>query len=114
LDKVLLTKEQAEAIESALVLNSRNYIVDWKTKNLFTGKREPLNNMELDTLIRALYVGYELEPSPEEKLAKIFHEAKDFYKKHMVGPSGSFHAGQLEGIVITLDLFNIQVKGVNC
>jgi hypothetical protein len=120
LDKVVLTKEQAGALESAKRTQRDNgydlsEISAWKAKEeLFAGDEEPLNHISLETLNIALYLGYEVEPSPEDKLAKIYKEAQFFYKKHIANSSGSYHAGQLEGIQIALDLFNIRVKGVNC
>jgi hypothetical protein len=114
--KVLLTKEQAEALDSA-VKSSRGFneeIIKWKVNELFSDEEAPLNHLQLDTLIQALYIGFEVEPSPEEKITKIYKEAQGFYKKYIAEASGSFHAGQLEGIRITLDLFNHKVKGVNC
>jgi hypothetical protein len=115
--KVVLTKEQANAIEigvNAYVGGKENFIKMHITDGFWSGAQESLNGMPLDILIRALYVGYEIEPSPEEKIIKIYQEAQVFYKKNIAEASGSFHAGQLDGIRITLDLFNLNVKGVNC
>jgi hypothetical protein len=111
---VLLTKEQAEALEFAKAKVKKEDIVRWHVDHIWTDEEKPLRGLSLDTLITALYVGYEIEPSPEEKITKIYKEAQDFYKKYIAEASGSFHAGQLEGIRITLDLFNHKIKGVNC
>ncbi|OLS39101.1 hypothetical protein [Bacillus sp. MRMR6] len=115
--KVVLTKEQAEAIEywlNTYTGGKEELIKIQITDAEWVDECESLNAITLDTLIRALYVGFEIEPSPEEKMVQIYKDAQRFYKKYIAEASGTFHAGQLEGIQITLDLFNIKIKGVNC
>lgn len=44
-----------------------------------------IKNIPLDTLIRALYIGYEVEPTPEEKVADILAQLDDMandYRYH--------------------------------
>jgi hypothetical protein len=62
--------------------------------------------MSVDTLIRALYVGYEIEPSPEEKI-------NNWYQNLTNITSGTYADGVKEGIRGTLDFLNIKLKGVN-
>jgi hypothetical protein len=78
---------------------------------LWDGDRAPLNELDLDTVCRALYVGYEVEDGPEEKILKQYQEQNEFKSKF---PKTEYHDGHLDGIRITLDVFNIQVKGINC
>jgi hypothetical protein len=79
-EKVKITKEQAEAIEHLLntpfcdkYKNNPECIISTHANNKanrnnwWIGKSTPLNDMTLDTLIRALYIGYEVEKSNEEK-----------------------------------------------
>ncbi|MFS0776221.1 hypothetical protein ABC255_09460 [Neobacillus sp. 3P2-tot-E-2] len=105
--KAVLTKEQAEALESALDLQgcSKADVVEWHAKNLWDGKREALNGMSLDILIRALYVGYELEKSLEEKVRELFETYN--------GAAFSYNAGIRKGIIQTLELLGKKIKGVN-
>lgn len=114
--KITLTKDQSEALESALDLQGCNKanVVEWHATNLWDGKRKALNGMPLDTLIRALYVGYEVEPSPDEKIAQKYKELQGLYTIRMCESNGGFYAGKLEGIRFTLDTLNVKVKGVNC
>ncbi|MDF2854248.1 MAG: hypothetical protein K0Q87_99 [Neobacillus sp.] len=112
--KVILTREQAKALEVARKKVTDEDIVRWHVDHIWTDDEKPLRALSLNALCSALYVGFDVEPSPEEKISKIYKEAQFFYKKYISESSGSFHAGQLEGIKITLDLFNIKITGVNC
>jgi hypothetical protein len=107
--KVVLTNEQAEALESALDLQGSNLanVVEWHATNLWDGKRKALNGLQLDTLIRALYVGYEVEPSRDEKLRAL-------YMEHKVPNGPGYHLGVLCGIQEVLNIYGIKVRGVNC
>lgn len=105
MNKVLLSKEQAAALESAK--NGCNFdkaaIVRWHADDLWEGDRAALNKLELDALCTALYVGYEVEPGPEEK---VFH----FYVQVM---KFGGH-GQADVIKQTLNLLGKEIKGINC
>jgi hypothetical protein len=63
----ILTQDQSDALESALVCScdNKSSIIAWKVENLFSGDEEALNHVELDNLIRALYIGFEIEQPPE-------------------------------------------------
>lgn len=112
--KAFLTKEQAAALESALRSSQehgsdKSTIIAWKVQEIFSGDEAPLNEVDLDTFIRALYVGYEIEKSSEEKLA-------DIYKNHKGRPSikPAWNEGVTKGIELTLKTLNIKVPGINC
>jgi len=113
MEKVMLSKEEAAALESALEVNGgdKASVVHWHAQNLWDGKRQVLNDQDLDLIIRALYVGYEIEPGPEEKLKSHYVEQAAFKKKY---PNAEYHSGHMDGIRVTLDLFNIQIQGINC
>src|SRR5690625_4301046 len=65
--KVVLTQEQANAIEAFRILEQNNkQILKYNfhklpeiDKDTFA---EPINEMDFDTLVKALYIGYEVEP----------------------------------------------------
>jgi hypothetical protein len=100
MNKVLLTKEQAEALESALEINGgdRAGVSQWHAQNIWTGKQEPLGDLDLETVNVALYVGYEIEKGPAEKVY-------DYYLNNIErGPV-------IENV---LNLLNIKIKGINC
>src|SRR5690625_3495325 len=64
MNKVKLTNDQAKAIEKLkggkFYINA--YPVEYKVKHSFKGKLEALNSLTTDEFIRALYIGYEVEP----------------------------------------------------
>lgn len=94
--KVILTKEQAEAIEWALnesdiYMNNPDGLLSYSA---FAGRQQdeefkfkyelkPINDMKISQLAKALYVGYEVEPEymlgeyvvylPDGKVYKIYH-----------------------------------------
>jgi hypothetical protein len=64
MEKVKLTQEQAESLEylkrnfrskEIVILHVQKYGCDW------AGKVEGINGLDVDTLIKALYIGYEIE-----------------------------------------------------
>lgn len=64
MEKVKLTPEQAESLEylkrnfrykEIVILHVQKYGCDW------VGKGEGINGLDVDTLIKALYIGYEIE-----------------------------------------------------
>ncbi|TQS00071.1 hypothetical protein [Paenibacillus ottowii] len=76
MDKVILTKAQAKAIE--LWKEERSDIEGLVRKHVTEvwvwEEMKPLNGMPLDKLIRALYIGYEVEQTMEEKLLELYRE----------------------------------------
>lgn len=67
MNNAILTQEQANALESALDCSNGNKasIIAWKVEELFGGDEEVLNKVELDQLIRAIYIGYEIQQAPD-------------------------------------------------
>jgi hypothetical protein len=65
-NKVILNQKEVQALDSALDVsgNDKASVVHWHSQNLWDGNRQCLNELDLDTVIRALYVGYEIEESP--------------------------------------------------
>ncbi|MFJ5713157.1 hypothetical protein [Neobacillus sp. NPDC093127] len=103
MEKVVLLKQEAIALESALEMNGldKANVVHWHAQNLWDGNRAPLNDLDLDTVCKALYVGYEIEEGPEEKIKAVYDA-----NNHL--PSLQF------GIRYTLKTLNVQIKGINC
>ena len=68
-EKVKLTREQAEAIEKLKKMAVSDDVIIHNTVFYQVTERErdtaykPFKGIDLDTLIRALYIGYEVEPS---------------------------------------------------
>jgi hypothetical protein len=75
MEKAKLTKEQAEAIESALSDKSCAEVVMIHADKIdfWAGaKVTPLNDLDLNTLIIALYIGYEVELTEQEKIQDLY------------------------------------------
>ncbi|SDM18224.1 hypothetical protein [Bacillus sp. OK048] len=110
MEKVMISKEEAAALESALEVNGgdRANVSQYHGVNgLWTDKREALNNIDLETLNVALYVGYEIEPGPEDKILEYYHSldtSREFSSEWQMSLA----------VTKTLNLLNIKIKGINC
>lgn len=110
MEKVMISKEEAEALESALEISGgdrANVSQYHGVQGLWTEKREALNDIDLETLNVALYVGYEVEKDPEEKVIE-FYQSLDTSREF----SADWHISI--AVTKTLDLLNIKIKGINC
>lgn len=100
-DKVKLTKEQAEKIEKLLDYHTRDRIVN----DFVTAENRSKEGLTLDVLIKALYIGYEVDQTPEEQLVDFFNE--------QINTDGYNQMATEAAIVKVLDILNIKVKGIN-
>ncbi|MNW53187.1 hypothetical protein D3C74_307390 [compost metagenome] len=92
MDKVILTKVQVESIESKIKNHPRERVIrDFVTATKANGS---LDGITLDMLNRALYIGYEIEQTPQEKIAaKVKHLPSIFYQDEQ--RICDYHAGML-------------------
>jgi hypothetical protein len=113
MDKVKITRKQAEVLETEL---KSSHIQGDKSKfvkmyvNLGDDDWEqgyPLTCLDKDTLIRALYIGYEVEETPEDKVLKYFKSLKSGEDWETANYQNAC------GVVMTLDLLNIKIEGIN-
>jgi hypothetical protein len=76
--KAKLTKQQAEAIETMLEDETCDRIVSVRVRDgsKFIRPCESINDMDLNTLIIALYIGYEVEQTEQEKINGLFCKIK--------------------------------------
>ncbi|PAD73952.1 helix-turn-helix domain-containing protein [Paenibacillus campinasensis] len=109
---VQLTLEQANALklvmqhkpaDEIVLLHSQTIIIthEWWKEEL-----EPLNDLTLDEMIRAVYQGYELAKKPEELLLQEFEQAEA-----RVGADSA--AVFRTGLQLAADIFGHKVQGVN-
>lgn len=112
MEKIKLTKAQADAIESALLDRSsgrgdgRESVVVFHTNHRaeWGYERRPLCDLSLDVLIRALYVGYEVEKTQEQREADVleyFNQQKQMITSRQ---DSSWFA-----IIKTLDLLDVHI-----
>lgn len=109
MNKVILTKAQAEALENALEFcGKRSLVIENHLTAIWSGSRKTLRDLSTETLLDALIEGYEIDPSPEEKL-QIFYES--LCKEKDINP---YESGVKYGVVEVLNILNIPIEGVNC
>lgn len=67
MDKTNLTQSQADALKMALEKSQgdKQSIISWHVQDFWAGDEEPLNKLSLETLIIALYIGFEIQEGPE-------------------------------------------------
>jgi hypothetical protein len=105
-EKVKLTKAQSEAIDSVYAAqhwSPQEFIAQHAVNsNQWVKPCDVLNEMELDTLIRAFYIGYEVQMSPEEGI-KDYYDSLNRYDK----------CEEAEVVKKTFNILKIKIKGVN-
>lgn len=67
--------------------------------------KKHFGNLTFDELIRALYIGYEIEETPEEELARIYQS----HKVEVCMSDPHFN----RGIKTALHVLGIKIKGIN-
>lgn len=95
MEKVKLTQDQADAIE--VVINrygEDKFIYDYSkmlheiSPAQYTGSLDPINDLALHQVAKALYIGYEVEP--EFKVSERLEEIKELYGKEMYSKGKSY------------------------
>lgn len=109
---VRLTQEQANALaliikhkpaDEIVLRHSQTFII---TRERWLGELDPLNDLTMDDMIRALYFDYEVVKTPEELLLQEFENAEVRFGAH----SGvAFRTG----LQIAAEIFGHKVEGVN-
>ncbi|WDM22615.1 hypothetical protein [Paenibacillus polymyxa] len=110
MDKAKITKAQAQAVnllkkvhpESSIVRMHVEYPEKW-SKDF-----EGVNGMELDLLIRALYNGYEVELTMEERMLAHFKEPKGYLAEY-----DTENVIYRKGMAKALEIAGIKVPGIN-
>ncbi|MEM4994928.1 hypothetical protein WKH56_20400 [Priestia sp. SB1] len=102
--EILKGKMDNEAIIKEFMDNEHNVV--FEDLNV-----SPLRYIDLDTLIKALYIGYKIKPKPEEVVRSHFEFAldrmnSDDYEANLEGRAA------VEAIRTVTDAYDIQIKGV--
>lgn len=116
--KPVLTKEQAKAMESIMekieggslqALGSKAKAVEFKLRRFgFVGPRSEADTISDDDFIAALYIGYEVEQTPEEKVREYFESLR---VSHHCEIQPEDH--KRVAVRQTLDRLGIKIEGVN-
>lgn len=120
-EKVKVSQETAKALETALDRGSKETLLIYHC-NGFTdeGKLQDgsvwtqqeyigLNELSPEQLAVALYVGYEIEQTPGEKVKNYFNS----WNQPIDGISNSDWTSEQKAIIGTLNRLNIKIKGIN-
>jgi hypothetical protein len=116
MDKVVLKKDVAEAIERWLRMNDGNKDMllrfhadkgDWEFGF------QAFNTIDLMTMASALINGYEVEKSPEDKVRERFDYCYKQWQTAGDAPYRRYYHGKVVGVQQTLDLLGIKITGVN-
>lgn len=115
MEKVKVTKAVADAIEYQLSVRSKEALLRSKSEHLkgrghFMKRSAVLNALSFDELAIALYVGYVVDKTPEERILDAFLESPKY--TYSCGCDNR-EFGRAEGIKLTLDTLGISIKGVN-
>src|SRR5690554_6255011 len=105
--KVKLTSEQANALKYVLESYYASEIVIKHARaasdeDKWIGKAESLNELTMDFLIKALYIGYEVEYTPEELVKQYYDTVKEFWKDEKFYDQKEKYWGEIRGIEHTL------------
>ncbi|UTR05205.1 hypothetical protein MM326_13945 [Alkalihalobacillus sp. LMS6] len=106
-EPVVLTKDQAEAIEDYEYNGGKRMALRVKLSptNRFMGEFACLNDLTDDELARALYVGYTVEKTQKEREADV--------KAYYYQMRDEWELGRASGIIAALNLLGITIEGVN-
>ncbi|MFK4167659.1 hypothetical protein ACI2LM_15580 [Paenibacillus lautus] len=108
---VQLTQEQADALilimnhkpaDEIVLLHSSMFIV---TRERWRDELDPLNDLSMDEMIRAIYFGYEIARTPEEKLLQEFEQAEARF--------GADSMAFKTGLQMAAEILGHKVAGVN-
>ena len=115
IEKVKLPRDVAEVIERYRGLGCTNegFVHDHIKSGIYHVQDAALSGFNLDTLIRALYIGYEVETTPEEKVYEWF-KAMQLNKNSAVThvAKSNYDIMMTAGLQI-LECLGIKIKGVN-
>lgn len=106
-EKLKVSRAIADALNHMPVGLSVSEILKLHVNNPYgwCNESKPLTDLKLEELATALIVGYEVEMTPHEEIAKGYNE-------YFVGED-KYCEGYADGIEFTLNTLGIIVKGVN-
>ncbi|WP_433959340.1 hypothetical protein [Cytobacillus horneckiae] len=112
-EKVKVSREVAEALESAREIRSDETITNMCIARSFVADQEPLNKLNPYIMVKILINGYEVEQTPEE-LVREYYRFKEMDLKQVTNSyDRGFATGALISIKKTLDMLGVKIKGIN-
>lgn len=118
-EKVNVSREVAEALNDRLAYDKPADIVATSAKN---GWEERGSNnvgclnkqyLDLDTLIRAVYFGYEIEETPAEKVAEYYRQQLGRSRGILLGLEFAQCKARIEAVEFVAKAYGLKIEGVN-
>lgn len=103
MEKVKVNKELFDFLEHYNLKDENDVNFIHIIKNVIDG--EILNGINPRMFLDCIYYGYELEETKEEKLIKYFIKNKEY--------GANWEDGACEGVLKTLEILDIKIKGIN-
>ena len=104
-EKLKVSRAIADAMEKLSDLDASQILMAHSIEGGWPQKTNALNELSMEQLATALIVGYEVEMTPHEEIAKGYNE-------YFIGED-KYCEGYADGIEFTLNILGITVKGVN-
>ena len=116
--KVKVSKRVSELLDELTysAIWDKEDIIESHIEGWNSERRKPLNDLSLEEMTTAIFVGYEIEEQvkfPEEVSEGEVNQLVAVFNKHKNSPMFSYGDGVKDGIIRTLAHLNIQVKGIN-
>lgn len=113
--KIILSKEQAEAIKLAIADYGSDQVMDEFPNGFkWAGSLAPLNELHASELARALYIGYEVEQTPEDRLHEYYMHIEKMKSKYgLFSEERMRYLSEEVGMRKTLDILGITIEGIN-
>ena len=107
MEKVKVNKEVFDALENFIEgYDKRLHLaleVIYKQKGFYSKEYLALNSLSVDEICKCLIIGYELEETPEEELARYYNMESENIMDDVFN----------SGIRCALNTLGIQIKGIN-
>lgn len=115
-EKLKVSREVADAIEKLSGLDASQILMAHSIEGGWPQKTNALNELSMEQLATALIIGYEVELTPHEEIAKEYKYAEQEKDACFDASDENLayeNQGIMSGIEFTLNTLGITVKGVN-
>lgn len=122
MDKVKVSREVAEALDDLFSRKNDNYSNDEILKKHFNalhgdrwsgGNKDYLNELSMSEMAQAMFVGYEVEQTPEEQIIQYVLDRQNAIRTYKALDVQLKAEGKIEGVKFALDTLGIKIEGVN-
>lgn len=112
--KPVITKEQADAIETFLEKGTKEELLTAKVHCCHFGDEySGINTIDIMTIAATLINGYEVDKTPEEKVREYYEKLCDGYDRAQFNEDEGKYLLMKRAVRRTLDDLGIKIEGVN-